>query len=165
MRICRFAGWEAAVHPSGEGAFAVGLEGRSPNLRLLEWEGGLLAFEVAGRVVRAATEVHEDSVEVILGGRRVRFLREGAPSPPGREPPGRGGPGEVLAEISGKVTRVFVSGGDIVQPQQVLLIVEAMKMEHPVRAAASARVESVHVNAGDQIAPGDTLLNLLPPDE
>jgi acetyl/propionyl-CoA carboxylase alpha subunit len=129
----------------------------------LEWEGGLLAFEVAGRVVRAAVEVREDSVEVVLGGCRVGFLREGDSSPPGREPAG-GGPGAVLAEISGKVTRIFVSGGDIVHPQQVLLIIEAMKMEHPVRAAASARVESVGVNTGDQIAPGDTLLNLLPPD-
>ena len=164
MRICRFAGWEAAVRPLGEGGFAVGLGGKSLNLRLLESEGGLVAFEVAGRVVRAAVEVREDSVEVVLGGRWVGFLREGASSPPGREPAGRGGPGVVLAEISGKVTRLFVSAGDVVQPEQVLLIIEAMKMEHPVRAAAPARVESVDVNAGDQIAPGDRLLNLLPPD-
>lgn len=166
MRVYRFAGWEAAVSPSGKEDFEVGLGRISVNLRLLEWEGGLVTFEVEGRIVSAAVEVRGDSaVEVILLGRRIAFLREGGASHLGGAPSQESGLGPVLAEISGKVTRIFVSEGDIVQPQQVLLIIEAMKMEHPVCAAGPARVESVRVNAGDQIAPGETLLNLMKPEK
>jgi biotin carboxyl carrier protein len=75
---------------------------------------------------------------------------------------GAGDFGPVRAELPGRVLEVRVSEGDSVEAGQVLLIAEAMKMEHAVRAAAPARVGRVHVEAGAQIAAGETLLELHP---
>ena len=55
--------------------------------------------------------------------------------------------------------------GDLLEGGEVLLLTEAMKMEHPLRAPGPARVGRVHVRAGQQIAVGDPLIELLPPEE
>jgi len=69
------------------------------------------------------------------------------------------------AELPGRVLEVRVREGQTVGAGDILLVVEAMKMEHALRAGGPARVGRVAVEAGDQIAPGETLLDLLPPEE
>ncbi|MAE05422.1 MAG: hypothetical protein CMH76_03710, partial [Nitrospinae bacterium] len=83
---------------------------------------------------------------------------------------GAGDFGPVRTELPGRVLDVRVSEGDSVEAGQVLLIAEAMKMEHAVRAAAPARVGRIHVEAGAQITVGEVLLELhplgaLPPED
>ena len=51
--------------------------------------------------------------------------------------------------MPGTVIRVFVEVGDVVSGGQNLVIVEAMKMEHVLRAAADGVVAEVLVHAGD----------------
>jgi biotin carboxyl carrier protein len=60
--------------------------------------------------------------------------------------------------MPGKVVSVKVKEGDIVQPEQGLVVVEAMKMENLLLAPAKARVAKVHVNAGDRLESGATLI-------
>ena len=48
------------------------------------------------------------------------------------------------------------------QAGQLLLVLEAMKMELPVRAAGDARVDAVHCNEGDLVQPGQSLIELTP---
>ncbi len=64
------------------------------------------------------------------------------------------------APLSGNIWKVHVAPGQVVQEGDVLLILEAMKMETEVRAAKSGTVTSVNVSEGDTVAVGDTLLNL-----
>ena len=155
-RLC-FMGWQAEVAPGENGAYRVVLEDRSETARLLAWENGLLSFIVKNRVVSAAVEVFSDRVEVILGGRRVVFAREEA----GRVEGAAGArPGLVRAELPGKVLEVSVAEGDIVGAGQVLVVIEAMKMEHPLRAGVAARVARIQVWPGAQISTGDLLLEL-----
>ena len=66
--------------------------------------------------------------------------------------------GDVSAAINGRVVEVAVAAGAAVVAGQRLLVLEAMKMEHELRAARPGRVSSVEVHVGQQVAPGQTLV-------
>ena len=161
MRGQRFSDWASRVSPSGEGSFSLTIGERAKEVRLISWEAGLLSFEVDGRVVSAAVEVGDGRVEVTLEGLRKTFPLESSRETHGETPDAGGlGLGLVRAELPGKVLEVAVSEGDSVGPGQVLMRIEAMKMEHALRAGVSARVVRVWVEAGVQIAAGEVLLEL-----
>lgn len=66
----------------------------------------------------------------------------------------------VTADISGNIWKLLVEPGQLVEPDQPLLIVEAMKMEFSVYADRAAKVSAVHVQPGKQVNAGDLLLVL-----
>ena len=66
----------------------------------------------------------------------------------------------VTADISGNIWKLLVEPGQLVEADQPLLIVEAMKMEFSVYADRSAKVSAIHVEAGKQVSAGDLLLVL-----
>jgi len=68
------------------------------------------------------------------------------------------------APMPAQVLSVNVRAGDVVAAGATLVILEAMKMELPLRAAASARVVAVHCVPGDRVAPGRALVELAPLD-
>jgi biotin carboxyl carrier protein len=65
--------------------------------------------------------------------------------------------GSALAPMPGSVVRVAVAEGDVVEAGQVLVVLEAMKMEHAVHAAVAGTVTGVTVAAGDQVETGQSL--------
>lgn len=69
-------------------------------------------------------------------------------------------PMEIGASIPGKVVKILVSEGDLVQNGQVLLVVEAMKMETNVIATVSGLVEAILVKEGQMVASGELLIKL-----
>ncbi len=68
--------------------------------------------------------------------------------------------GKILAPMPGTVTKILVVAGMAVSKGAVLAIVEAMKMEHAVRAPRDGKVKIVHFAAGDQVSDGAELLVL-----
>jgi acetyl/propionyl-CoA carboxylase alpha subunit len=68
-----------------------------------------------------------------------------------------GGP---VSEVPGTVVEVLVAPGDTVTAGQRLVVLEAMKMEHPAVAAADGVVESVHVEVGQFVEAHATLVTL-----
>lgn len=73
-------------------------------------------------------------------------------------PAGAGEP--VVAPLAGNIFKVNVAVGEHVQQGDVIIILEAMKMETEVRAATSGAVVSVSVKEGDSVAVGDVLLSI-----
>ena len=68
-----------------------------------------------------------------------------------------GGP---ICPLPGTVIAVHVSEGDTVAEGAVLMVVEAMKMEHKITAGAASVVAAVHFAEGDRVDSGDLLLTL-----
>ena len=64
---------------------------------------------------------------------------------------------EVLAEIAGSVFKIEKDVGDSVETEDVLLILESMKMEIPVEAPISGRIAEIQVNEGDTVEEGQVL--------
>lgn len=68
----------------------------------------------------------------------------------------------VEAPLTGTVVEVAVAAGDRVAAGAVLVVVESMKLEHPVVAPSAGVVASVHVTAGAAVAPRQPLVDLVP---
>src|SRR5690606_33128556 len=66
-----------------------------------------------------------------------------------------GGP---VAPLPGTVIAVHVAEGDSVSDGDVLVVVEAMKMEHAIRATADGTVGAVRYGVGDRVDAGDVLV-------
>lgn len=66
----------------------------------------------------------------------------------------------VTAPLAGNIFKVMVSAGEHVQEGDVLIVLEAMKMETEVRAAQAGTVQDVQVKEGDAVTVGMPLLHL-----
>lgn len=63
------------------------------------------------------------------------------------------------APLSGNIFKVLVNEGDAVEAGDVVIIMEAMKMETEVRAVHAGVITSLHTKEGDSVAVGDALLS------
>ncbi|AUG09142.1 acetyl/propionyl/methylcrotonyl-CoA carboxylase subunit alpha [Pseudomonas sp. S09G 359] len=70
------------------------------------------------------------------------------------------GSGVVKAPMDGAIVDVRVSAGDSVTKGQLLLVLEAMKMEHPLKAGMDGVVAAVQVVSGDQVRNRQVLLEI-----
>ncbi|ECY5634986.1 biotin/lipoyl-binding protein, partial [Salmonella enterica] len=73
-------------------------------------------------------------------------------------PAGAGTP--VTAPLAGNIWKVIAAEGQTVAEGDVLLILEAMKMETEIRAAQAGTVRGIAVKSGDAVSVGDTLMTL-----
>ncbi|EBV5481608.1 biotin/lipoyl-binding protein, partial [Salmonella enterica] len=73
-------------------------------------------------------------------------------------PAGAGTP--VTAPLAGNIWKVIATEGQTVAEGDVLLILEAMKMETEIRAAQAGTVRGIAVKSGDAVTVGDTLMTL-----
>jgi len=90
----------------------------------------------------------------------ARFFERHASRSPLR---GRGaGDGKLLAPMNGRVVAVNAKAGETVPANKVLVVLEAMKMEHGLDFLVDVKVKAVHVAAGEQVAPGKLLMELEP---
>jgi 3-methylcrotonyl-CoA carboxylase alpha subunit len=142
---------EYRVRPPGR--FFVTAEGESSEAQLVCFEGETLCFRDGdvrrkARVIRrdATFFVHVDGASVALV-ERPRF-----PDPTSAVPVGA-----CIAPMPGSIVEVAVAEGDEVEAGQVLLRMEAMKMEHAVKAPETGVVREIRVAAGDQV-DADALL-------
>lgn len=71
---------------------------------------------------------------------------------------GLGGGNELKAGMPGKVIEIFVKEGDIVKPNQSLLIMEAMKMENEMRSSKEVKIKEICVKQGDSVESGAVLM-------
>ncbi|MCB8888931.1 sodium-extruding oxaloacetate decarboxylase subunit alpha [Vreelandella malpeensis] len=100
-------------------------------------------------------------VEVAEGGdiSQVSETPGAAPAPtPAAEPASSGE--SVAAPLAGNIFKVNVKVGDPVAEGDVVVILEAMKMETEVRAQSAGTVSRVNVSEGDSVAVGDSLVEL-----
>jgi len=66
----------------------------------------------------------------------------------------------VPAPLAGNVFKVSVKVGDVIAQGDVILILEAMKMETEIRSPSQGIVQSVNFQAGDAVKVGDDLITL-----
>ncbi len=82
------------------------------------------------------------------------------PPPTPAPAPAAAGPGVLPAPMTGTVKEVKVAAGEQVSAGQLVVVMEAMKMDIDVTATAAGTVSEVHVSAGDNRAAGQPLLTI-----
>ena len=100
-------------------------------------------------------------VEVAEGGEIADVKAQGgsAPAPAAEAAPAPSGEA-ITAPLAGNIFKVNVRPGDAVKEGDVVIILEAMKMETEVRAASAGTISAVKVSEGDSVAVGDVLIEL-----
>ncbi|HEY4442205.1 MAG TPA: acetyl-CoA carboxylase biotin carboxylase subunit [Candidatus Elarobacter sp.] len=68
--------------------------------------------------------------------------------------------GDVTAPMPGKIVSVAIEQGNAVEQRALLVVLEAMKMEHRIEAPAAGTVREVRVKPGDLVASGQVLVSL-----
>lgn len=79
-------------------------------------------------------------------------------TPAAKSGPGAGTP--VKAPLPGVVTKILVKEGQAVKKGEVVLVLEAMKMENNITAEADGTVSGICVSAGDSVMEGTTLITI-----
>ena len=114
------------------------------------------------RSVEAVVPSHSGNgtLDVHIDGYRIPVLWRQGRGRTTRDTIGSQGAGSqrVGAPMPGKVVRVLVQPGDVVKPRQVLVVVEAMKMENEFRALREGTVSSVLVTEGQSVEAGTPLV-------
>ena len=91
----------------------------------------------------------------------VESLGAGAAIPAPSAPVAPSAPAEgsqVVAPMPGKILNVKVNVGDSVNEGDLVLLLEAMKMENEVFASATGKVVQIPVKSGDSVNTGDVLM-------
>ncbi|MDI6004804.1 sodium-extruding oxaloacetate decarboxylase subunit alpha [Cobetia marina] len=102
-------------------------------------------------------------VEVAEGGdiTQVQASEPAASAPAAAAPAAQAASGEpVNAPLAGNIFKVNVAVGDSVAEGDVVIILEAMKMETEIRAHQAGTVSAVKVKEGDSVSVGDVLITL-----
>ncbi|MBY0415971.1 MAG: acetyl-CoA carboxylase biotin carboxyl carrier protein subunit [Bdellovibrionales bacterium] len=68
--------------------------------------------------------------------------------------------GQMTSPMPGKILKIFVKVGDIVKPGTPILVMEAMKMEHTIKASKNGVIEKIFFKEGDQVQGGVELVKL-----
>jgi geranyl-CoA carboxylase alpha subunit len=140
-------------------------EGRVAGLRIIDlmpstWNETVNArVDNNGAIETAVLYRHGDRIHVHHNGRDALF--EDITYAPA-EPKGAGGANVVRAPMAGRIVKVLAEPGQKVAKNQILVILEAMKMEHELRAARDGTVESITTKQGDQVPIRQTLVTLAP---
>jgi acetyl-CoA/propionyl-CoA/long-chain acyl-CoA carboxylase, biotin carboxylase, biotin carboxyl carrier protein len=123
-------------------------------------DGGAPRTEVRRHVAEVDGKRFEVTVEVPEHHGRGR-LRARRAALAARDAAGHGATDVVKSPMQGTVLRVGVAAGDQVAAGQVLVVVEAMKMENEIVAHHAGEIEAVEVAEGEPVTSGQPLVRLI----
>jgi 3-methylcrotonyl-CoA carboxylase alpha subunit len=147
---------EVEIQRLGGGRFRLRIDGADIDVEAGRLPDGRLRLTTEGRTVVAQVTASGDRRFVRLGA--LDFVVDREPPGPRRRASGHGGGLE--APMPGLVTRVLVTAGDEVKKGQPLVALEAMKMEHVIRAPRDGRVARVAAVRGEMVRGGVALIEL-----
>lgn len=128
------------VTPTSPGLFSVLVDGQVHSAAAVVGADGSILVDIKASVL----ELREPSDEDFAGGAGDHGEEKG----------------KIFAPMPGKIVKLQVKVGDIVEPRQQVVIVEAMKMENPVVAKARGKVKAVHFAVGDQVDTESPIVEL-----
>ncbi|MCK4273064.1 hypothetical protein KAX22_10445 [bacterium] len=134
---------EVHVQPISDNCILLDIDGHSVTVYLAE-EGGRKFICIGGR--QFVLEEVRESAGSGVAAQTQAFKTDYA----------------LVSPMPGQVVKIQVSEGDVVEKNQTLAIVEAMKMENELKASARARVKKVCAAAGDLVDAGQIIVELEP---
>ena len=140
------------------GHYVVEVDGRRHEVDSHKLENNFYSFITDERSYEVSVERDGDSYKVRRGAAQLdvtisdpsRRAREGLA--------GKAGPEKIVSQMPGKVVRVLVAEGDVVEPGAGLVVVEAMKMENEITTVQGGTVTRIAVSAGTAVEGGALLL-------
>lgn len=138
--------------------FEFTINGNKYEVKLKDVEENIAQIEVNG--TEYSVEIHREIKKV----KTPKLVRSEVRNKPGEgQIMKKGGDGgyQVLAPLPGSIFKMLVKEGDEVKKGDVLLIMEAMKMENNVMSEKEGTVKLVRVKVGDNVLQNDVLIELV----
>ncbi|GAB4214559.1 MAG: biotin carboxylase N-terminal domain-containing protein [Sandaracinaceae bacterium] len=151
-----------ALTPMRDGSFRATMSGGERDLRVVgvsldeTGDSGTLRAQLGDHRVTARLVATEDQVHVHVLGVSVTFERV----PRFHQRRGESAADGCVAPMPGKILRVLVQPNDPVEVGATLVIMEAMKMEHAIKAPHAGKVAEVRIQVGEQVEGGQLLVVL-----
>jgi len=101
-----------------------------------------------------------EKAQVLPISTAVQIPAPAAPPQPITKAQPTAGTGAITAPLPGVVTVISAQIGDTIEPGQELCILEAMKMNNPIRATVHGTVKAIHVRVGQQVQHGAPLFTI-----
>jgi len=150
---------DVTVKCDGNQFKAVALE-QEIQLEFVSLEAETLTYKENGIRRKAGFTVDEN--RLYLNDDAGHFLFENQSHIPVEAAAGAGS-WDIKAVMDGAIINILVQEGDAVEAGQTLIVLEAMKMEHPIKAAGKGTVELVLTSIGDQVKSKQLLVKLAEP--
>jgi len=131
------------------------IHGSSYSVDIKEFENNIVSLEVNGTPYEVSLE---QEVKTTKTPKLVRSQESAAPSTPVlKSAPGLS---KISAPLPGTIIEIKVKPGDSVAKNDVLLVMEAMKMENNILADKTGTIKSVLKSAGENVLQGDVLVEI-----
>ena len=117
-------------------------------------------YEVEVEEVKTENSVSQPVSRVVASPAPANVQAASAPAAAKKDTAIPQGASTITAPMPGTILKINVSVGDTVKKGQVLLILEAMKMENEITAPADGTVASVNVSKGTPVSAGDVMVSI-----
>ena len=142
----------------GKRLYRVLLDGNSHEVQVISKQGNTMRFVNEGVQMSAHYVVNERQVHLHIGGEAFVFSQ---PNPLLRQDESTSN--SLQAPMTGRVVQVFAKTGERVTVGQTIFVIEAMKMEHPVKAKTDGCLQRSSVVVGQQVKTNQ-LLGIIQPE-
>jgi len=123
-----------------------------------ETQPGQLKIKIGDRIIKSVITEGEKEKFVFVDG---DVFKVKPVELTGRKKTDKKEEGDLSSPISGKVVTIKVKNGDSVKKGDVLMVIEAMKMEYLIRAPFDGKVQKINFKEKDQIEIGQNTLELI----
>ncbi|MCX2725174.1 acetyl-CoA carboxylase biotin carboxylase subunit [Roseibium salinum] len=148
---------DVEVHARGHRRFAVHLPGGIRQYTLIKVTDGAYTYECEGHRARAAVASSKKGLTVFLNGHAFPII---LPDTLSADEEAASAGDQLVAPMPGLVKVLTARAGNKVTKDQPLVILEAMKMEHTLKAPRDGVIGEVLVSEGEQVTDGTVLLAL-----
>ena len=142
-----------------EHGFVAQYEGQTFELEGQLLDAHTLQFKLAGKQQKLAFSQTEHGITLFQNGQSYKFTYL---KPVFNQEDEQGAENNLTAPMPGVITQVLVAANDKVKKDDVLMTLEAMKIEYSIRAPHDGIVASSYFQAGDQVKAGDELVEFQP---
>ena len=142
-----------------EHGFVAQYEGQTFELEGQLLDAHTLQFKLAGKQQKLAFSQTEHGITLFQNGQSYKFAYL---KPVFNQEDDQGAENNLTAPMPGVITQVLVAANDKVKKDDVLMTLEAMKIEYSIRAPHDGIVASSYFQAGDQVKAGDELVEFQP---
>jgi len=122
-----------------------------------ETQPGQLKIKIGDRIIKSVITEGEKEKFVFVDG---DVFKVKPVELTGRKKTDKKEEGDLSSPISGKVVTIKVKNGDSIKKGDVLMVIEAMKMEYLIRAPFDGKVQKINFKEKDQIEIGQNTLEL-----
>jgi len=148
---------QAIVMVIGKDHYLIALGSHMLEVSIEERQEGAVRFTASGVQQTARYVLHDGTVHLDING-LVAAIRETTLEPSAASR--RDASSRLVAPMNGAIISVAAKPGDMVAKGQLIVVLEAMKMQHEITAERDGTIEKILVRPGDQVATRQVLVEL-----